>query len=369
MAYGLAMTVRWHAPGRVNLVGEHTDYNAGLALPFALERGCVATVSLADELCASSAQTGERVVVDDLRALPGGWVRYVLGPARVLRDRGHDVPPVAVTVDSDVPVGAGLSSSAALVCSVTAALDDLLGLELGADELLAVSRAAENDVVGAPTGGLDQLAALRCRAGHVLLCDFADHSTQQVPFDPEAHGLRVLVVDTRVEHAHAGGEYAARRRSCEEAARRLGVAGLREVTDLAAALRALDDETLRRRTRHVVTENDRVRRVVEALRGGDVAGIGPLLSASHASLRDDFQVTVPATDLAVATLEQAGALGARMTGGGFGGSVIALVPVERASAATAAVERALASAGHRAPYAFTARPSAGARRVGAAPRG
>ena len=359
------MTVRWHAPGRVNLIGEHTDYNAGLALPFAVAQGCVAAVTTArGRFTAASAQNRERLEIDDLDELPGGWVRYVLGPARVLRDRGHDVPPVRVEIDSDVPVGAGLSSSAAVVCSVTTALDDLLGLRLTADELLAVSRAVENDVVGAPTGGLDQLASLRCRDGHVLRCDFRNLSTELVPFSPAAHGLEVLVVDTRVEHGHADGEYAARRAACEEAANRLGVASLREVTDLGAALAALDDEVLRRRARHVVTENERVRQVVGLLRQDDVAAIGPLLSASHASLRDDFQVTVPELDLAARVLEDAGALGARMTGGGFGGCVIALIPQDRVAAATSAVQEAFAAAGHGGPGVFTARPSAGARPIG-----
>lgn len=357
-----AVTVRWHAPGRVNLIGEHTDYNAGLALPFALTQGCAASVTPSDRFAAASAQHDETVTVDSLDDLPDGWVRYVLGPAKVLRDRGHDVPPVRVEIDSDVPVGAGLSSSAAVVCSVTGALSDLLGLALGDDDLLAVSRAAENDVVGAPTGGLDQLASLRCRAGHVLLCDFADLSTEAVPFAPADHGLRVLVVDTRVEHGHSDGEYAARRASCEEAAHRLGVDSLREVTD-PGALDRLDD-VLRRRARHVVTENDRVRAVVDFLRRGEVAAVGPLLSSSHASLRDDFEVTVPALDLAAETLVEAGALGARMTGGGFGGCVVALVPDERVAAATSAVELAFAAAGHRPPAAFTADPSAGAHRMG-----
>lgn len=362
-ALAAAVTARWFAPGRVNLIGEHTDYNAGLALPFALAQGCTATVSAAERFAAASAQHRGAVEVDTLDDLPEGWARYVLGPARVLRDRGYDVPAVRVEIDSDVPVGAGLSSSAAVVCSVTGALSDLLGLDLGPDDLLAVSRAAENDVVGAPTGGLDQLASLRGRDAHVLLCDFADFSTAPVPFAPEDHGLRVLVVDTRVEHGHIDGEYAARRRSCEEAADRLGVDSLREVTD-TSALDRLDDDVLRRRARHIVTENERVRGVVELLRRGEPAATGPLLSASHASLRDDFEVTVPALDLAAETLVEAGALGARMTGGGFGGCVIALVPEERVTAATSAVELAFAAAGHRPPAAFTARPSAGAHRVG-----
>lgn len=358
------MTVRWRAPGRVNLIGEHTDYNAGLAMPFAIEQGCTATVSVAESgFTAATAQAGERVTVAELSELPEGWARYALGPAAVLAARGVDVPPLLVEIDSDVPLGAGLSSSAAVVCSVTTALDDLLGLGLSPDELLAVSRAAENDVVGAPTGGLDQLASLRCQDGHVLRCDFSDFSTELVPFAPAADGLTVLVVDTRVEHGHAGGEYAARRTACEKAAARLGLASLREVTDLDSALAELDDDELRRCTRHIVTENARVDDVAALLRAGDLAGIGPLLSASHASLRDDFRVTVPELDLAAAILVEAGALGARMTGGGFGGCVIALVPSERVEAAARAVQVAFAAAGHGAPAWFTTRPSAGATRL------
>jgi len=354
-------TVRWHAPGRVNLIGEHTDYNAGLALPFALEQGCAATVSIAERFTAASAQTGEELTVDDLSDLPEGWVRYVLGPARVLRDRGVDVPPVSVHVDSDVPVGAGLSSSAAVVCSVTAALDDLLGLELSSDELVTVARAAENDVVGAPTGGLDHMASLRCREGSALLIDFDGLSAAHVPLDPSTYGLELLVVDTGVGHGHADGAYAERRRACEEAARELGVDSLREIAS-PAELAALSSDVLRRRARHVLAENARVQAAVELLRGGHVDEIGPLLSDSHASLRDDFEVSTPELDLAVEALLGARALGARMTGGGFGGSVIALLEGRRVDFALRRVRDAFAEAGYAEPHGFTVRPSAGAER-------
>lgn len=353
------MTVRWRAPGRVNLIGEHTDYNAGLCLPFAIEQGCAASVSLADRFEATSVQAGS-VVVDDLADVPAGWARYALGPAKVLADRGVDVPPLRVHLDSDVPLGAGLSSSAAVVCSVTTALDDLLGLGLSPDELLAVARAAENDVVGAPTGGLDQMASLRCTAGHVLLCDFDSLETALVPFDPAGHGLAVLVVDTRVAHGHSDGEYAARRAACEAAAAALGLASLRAAT--LAQLAALPADLLPL-ARHVVTENARVSDVVGLLREGRVEEIGPLLSASHASLRDDFRVTVPQLDLAAATLEEAGALGARMTGGGFGGCVIALIPVAWVDRAVAAVRGAFGAASYDEPGWFLARPSSGAHRA------
>ncbi len=375
---GPSTVSRWTAPGRVNLIGEHTDYAGGLALPFAVAQSCTAVVRRRREpgLVARSAQASEGPVEVDGGTLGDdlpGWVRYVLGPALVLRERGTTVGGLEISVDSDVPLGSGLSSSAAVVCSVTTALDDLLGLDLSADELLAVSRAAENDVVGAPTGGLDQLASLRCEAGHALLCDFADvdaPTTEQVPFDPAVEGLTVLVVDTRTSHTHADGEYAARRRACAEAVRLLGLSSLRAigVADLEAALADLpegagDGPGLRACVRHVVTENDRVTQTVARLRDGGAATIGELLSASHASLRDDYQVTVPQLDLAAAALEQGGALGARMTGGGFGGSVIGLVPREARAAAEDAVRRAFAERDHTPPEVFEVLPGRGAHRV------
>ena len=280
-----------------------------------------------------------------------------------LRDRGYDVPPVRIHVDSKVPAGAGLSSSAAVICSVTCALDDLLSLGLMPETLLAVTRLVENDVVGAPTGGLDQLASLRCVDGHALFCDFRDLSTEHVPFDPEAHGLAVLVVDTHAPHRLVDGQYAARHEACARAAATLGLRSLREVDELGDALSGLDDEEQRRYVRHVVTENARVLRTVELLRAGDLEAVGPLLSASHASLRDDYRVTVPELDVAAASLEVSGALGARMTGGGFGGCVIGLIDRSRVPEAVLEVEKAFARRGFRPPSTLTARPSAGASRL------
>jgi galactokinase len=361
------MTSRWRAPGRVNLIGEHTDYNDGLALPFALEQSCVAVVRRTEGSAwtATSAQLDEPVVLESLegaRTAPS-WARYVLGCALVLAERGADVPPLEVEIDSDVPTGAGLSSSAAVVCAVTTAIVDHLGLDLDADELLAVTRAVENDVVGAPTGGLDQMASLRCEAGHALLCDFRDLSTRLVPLPLEENGLAIVVLDTRTQHTHADGAYAARREGCEKAAAALGLASLRELDldGLDEALGRLDAE-LQPLVRHVVTEDDRVRQVVALLDDGRVGEIGPLLSASHASLRDDYRVTVPELDVAADTLVQAGALGARMTGGGFGGCVIALLPTERVEAAFSAVRNAFAAHGFGEPAHVLARPSDGARR-------
>jgi galactokinase len=358
----MPLTTAWTAPGRVNLIGEHTDYNAGYVLPFAIGAGCTATVTprTDDIVTLRSAQQPEpvRASLAELRPGVAGWAGYPLGVVWTLRARGHDLPGLTIELDSDVPVGAGLSSSAALVCSVAAAVDDLLQLGLSADELLAVTRAAENDFVGAPTGGMDQLAALRCTAGHALFCDMRTLQTQQVPLVLDR--LALLVVDTRAEHRHADGEYRRRRVGCEEAARRLGVPALRDVADLAAALRVLDDDELRRYTRHVVTENARVLDAVAALRAGDLEAVGPMLNASHDSMRDDFRITGPELDLAQETLRTAGALGARLTGGGFGGSVIALIPRELVGSAGEAVRGAFV--GHRfaEPRLFTVQPAAGA---------
>ena len=356
---------RWFAPGRINLIGEHTDYNDGFVLPMALSLGCTTSlVEAAGGWTVVSAQEPGEVTVEPSglagRGSVPGWATYVLGALWLLHDDGVEVPPLRLEVDSDVPTGAGLSSSAALVCSVVCALDEHLRLDLGPEGLLALSRRVENDAVGAATGGMDQLVSLRGQAGHVLFCDMRDLVSRPAGFDPGAHGLALLVVDTRAPHRHADGEYAARRRGCEEAARTLGVRALRDVDDLDDALARLDSEELRRYTRHVVTEDERVLATVRALDAGRPAEIGPLLTASHASMRDDFRITVPEVDLAVETLLEAGALGARMTGGGFGGCVIGLVPADGADAAAEDVRRAFAAAGLTEPAAFTATAAAGA---------
>jgi len=365
------VSVSWRAPGRVNLIGEHTDYNEGFALPFAIEQGCTATVStrVDGHVVVTSAQQDEPVTlaVDELAPGAGGWAGYALGVVWALRERAdaQDVPGLTIDLDSDVPFGSGLSSSAALVCSVATAVADLLDLELDADELLAITRRTENDFVGAPTGGMDQLAALRSVADHALFCDMRTVTTEPVRFD--LRELAILVIDTKAEHKHASGEYRRRREGCEAAARQLGVRALRDVAvdDLDAALPRLEDDELRRYVRHVVTEDERVLQTVAFLRAGDTAAIGPLLTASQASMRDDFRITIPELDVAADTLVEAGALGARMTGGGFGGCVIGLVPTGLVDAAVAAVEDAYGRAGFRSPAAFTARPAVGAHRLGA----
>jgi galactokinase len=358
----------WSAPGRVNLMGEHTDYNDGLVLPIALPQRTHARASLRDDgiLVVSSASAPGVVRVPVAQIGPGtpaGWASYVAGVVWALRGAGHDVPGLTVHITSEVPVGAGLSSSAALECSVAAALSDLLGLGLLADdtgraELGRLCQLAENEIAQAPTGGMDQAIAMRGLAGHALFLDCRDGSARQVPFDPEAHGLRLLVVDTRAKHALVDGQYAARRDACVEAARTLGVPSLRdaEMVDIDARLTG----SARRRARHVVTEIERVRQCVEALGRGDFARVGAAFVASHESLRDDFEVSCVELDTVVEVALGAGAWGARMTGGGFGGSAIALLPAPSADSVVAAVTEAFGRRGFDTPSVFFVTPGGSA---------
>jgi galactokinase len=355
----------WAAPGRVNLIGEHTDYNDGFVLPFALPRRTVvraAAASVVDGWTVTS--RGETVSFSAADLVPGrvqGWAGYVAGVVWALRSGGYDVPGASLDVTSDVPVGAGLSSSAALECAVLAALADLGGLPLGEMERARLARRAENDYVGVPCGIMDQAASTSCREGHALFLDCRTEAVSHVPLPLAETALAVLVVDSRAPHRLADGEYASRLAACAEAARVLGVPALRDATpdDLAR----LDDPVLRRRARHVVTENARVLATVALLERGDLRGIGRLLTASHASMRDDYEITVPEVDTAVEAALAAGAYGARMTGGGFGGCVIALVDADSTQAVAAAVETAYAAKGFRAPEWFVAVPAAGAQRL------
>jgi len=358
-AYGAAPTALGRAPGRVNLIGEHTDYNAGLCLPIALPASAWAAVAPTDDnrLSVVSAQAGRwDGTLEDL--VPGrvpGFAGYVVGALWALREAGVKVPGLEVYVDSEVPIGSGLSSSAALICAVATAVADL-----DPRELVAPCIRAEAEGVGAPTGGLDQTVSLLAEAGHALLLDFADGSRQQVPWQPSAAGLGLLVVDTRVRHSHSDGGYGNRRAECEAAATALGVATLREADDVEG----LTDEVLRQRARHVVTEIARVRRVVAALGKSDWRAVGRAFTESHVSLRDDFEVSCPELDTVVDTALAAGALGARMTGGGFGGSAIALAAADELPALRARILAAFAERGFAEPGFLDGIPSAGAERVG-----
>lgn len=367
----------WSAPGRVNLMGEHTDYNGGLALPIALpHRTYVAASRRTDTRVRMwSAQTGGPIEIDlrEVRAgHPANWSAYAVGvPWALLRDlpSGPSLVETATSgldlvIDSDVPVGAGLSSSAALGCAVGAALADLWGLDLlrsddGRRVIVTAARAAENIVAGAPTGGMDQSAAMLARDGHALLLDCRADTHSHVPVTLARAGLSLLVIDTRAHHALNDGQYADRRAACERASAALGVSTLRElsVEALPGALADIPEQSDRARVRHVVTEIGRVATTVEALMRGDFARVGEDFVASHTSLRDDYEVSCPELDLVVACAMDAGALGARMTGGGFGGSAIALVETSAAGEISALVTRAFAARQWRAPASFTCLPS------------
>jgi galactokinase len=358
----------WAAPGRVNVIGEHTDYNDGFVLPVALPHTTRAAVALRDDgrVALASLQEDGPATELELGALaagePGGWAGYPAGVVDALR--GRVAGGLSVLVDTDVPVGAGLSSSAALTCAVALALHDLVAPDLGREQLVEVARHAENDFVGAPTGVLDQSASLLCTAGHALFLDTRDRRTEQVPLDLSAVGLELLVVDTGTSHTHADGGYGDRRRECEGAADRLGVPALRDVADVAGLAALSEEPVLHRRARHIVTENARVLEVVDVLRGGgDPRSIGPVLTAGHASLRDDFEISTPELDACVEAATSAGAHGARMVGGGFGGSAVVLVDRDGAGAVADAVGERFTGEGFSAPRTFEVVPSAGARRI------
>jgi galactokinase len=357
----------WHAPGRVNLMGEHTDYNDGWVLPFALEAGVVVAAARrgGDTLDIRSRQAPHDAVSLPLASLAPrsvtGWPAYPAGVAWAMREAGHPVGGASLVIDSDLPQGAGLSSSAALECATALALAGLYGVSVPRAELARLARRAENDMVGVPSGIMDQSASLLCTSSHALLLDCRTGESSLVPFDPGGAGLALIVVDTGVRHALTDGRYALRRQECERAAHALGVRSLRDVDDAARA-GDIADPVLARRARHVITDNQRVLGSVALLEAGDLAGLGPVLHASHVSLRDDFEISWAQADAAVAVAERAGALGARMVGGGFGGSVIALVPADSAGVATELAAE-YARHGWPPPRVLAAPPSAGASRV------
>jgi galactokinase len=370
--YGTAPEGVWAAPGRVNLIGEYTDFNEGFVMPLALPHTAVAALTRRTDgvLRLHSADIEGPVVelhVDELQPLTNtSWAAYPAGVVWVLRQAGRPVTGADVHLSSTVPTGAGLSSSAALEVVIALALNDLYELGLTGPELARIAQRAENDFVGVPCGVMDQMASACATEGHALHLDCRDLSVRQIPFDLATRGMALLVVDTRVKHALGDGAYAERREGCEEGARQLGVTHLRDVAyeELQSALARLSDERVRRYVRHVVSDDHRVDRVVALLDAGDVRAIGPVLTEGHLSLRDDLRISCPELDLVVDTANASGALGARMTGGGFGGSAIVLVEASDADTITKAIEEAFAAAGYTAPRVFPAVPSAGARRLG-----
>jgi galactokinase len=357
--------IRFAAPGRINLIGEHTDYNLGFALPIALpERTVVAYVpaDIPDVTVRSDREDGEvRIPLETAPGEVAGWAGYVAGVMWALRSAGHRIVGGTMSIASDVEMGSGVASSAALECAVLGALTSATGVRIDRTELARIAQRAENDYVGAPTGLMDQLAALCGQPHKALMIDFRELTVRPVDFDPDASDIALLLVNSCAPHQHAGGEYASRRASCERAAADLGVSSLREVQDTGVtALAAVADPVDARRARHVLTDNQRALDVVAALEESDYPAIGRLFNASQASMRDDFEITTDHIDLIADTAVEAGALGARMTGGGFGGCVIALAPLDKADRIADAIRDGVGAAGYNPPTIARTRAGQGA---------
>jgi galactokinase len=366
--YGREPDGLWFAPGRVNLMGG-PDYTEGFVLPFALGAGVTAAAARRTDrrITLASRQQGTEPIMLDIDTLePGsvpGWAAYPAGVAWALRQAGHLAKGADIAIDADLPAGAGLSSSAALECATALALTELHQMPVPRPELAALARRAENDFAGIPSGIMDQIAALLSRAGHALLLDCRTGTGTPVPLDPAAADLALLVIDTRAPHALGDGRYAERRRACERAASALQVRSLRDVTDAGQLTRLSSDPSLQRLAGHVLAEQRRVLNAAGLLQAGDQASLGPLLTASHHSLRDRFQFSWPQADEAVEAALEAGAAGARMTGGGFGGSVIALVPTGAAAQIRQNVTDRFTRHHWPAPRFLAAEPSDAARRL------
>ena len=362
--FGLNPDLVSSAPGRVNLIGEHIDYSDGFVLPFAIQARTYCALRIrSDERIRVATNQHKRDIfessISELKTQTGPvWSRYILG---VLWALGIKVG-VEILVDSEVPSGAGLSSSAALECSVAIAINHHLELGRSLTELARITQRAENEYVGVPCGIMDQSISLMGRAGHALLLDCRDLSTRQIKVDFESHDLKLLIVDTRAHHALADGGYAERRAQCESVAKALGVRAMRDLSlgQLEAARTRLPDVNYKR-ARHAVTEISRVLEAVKVLEADDFSNFGDLLTKSHQSLRDDYNVSCPELDLAVDTALNLGALGARMVGGGFGGSAIALIRSDDAAKVALGIEQAFEKRGFSSPRFFDSLPGDGAR--------
>ena len=358
----------WSAPGRVNLIGEHTDYNEGFVLPFAIDRRTFAAISLREDGLARVASSfSEEVVEIQLDQISkesvAGWSAYPLGVAWALMQSGASARGFNLFVDSNVPVGAGLSSSAAIECSVALGLNELWGVGLEDTALAKIGQLAENEIVGAPTGIMDQTASVFGVLDHVVFLDCRSLVAEAIPLGLKQNGLEIVVMDTRVSHRLVDGGYATRRAACEQGARELGVSSLRDVlvSDLERAEKVLD-QLVYKRVRHVVTENARVLETVNLLKTSGPISIGDKLYASHKSMRDDFEISIAELDCAVEVAHDSGAIGARMTGGGFGGAAIALIESGKIDNLKSAVQSEFDSKGYAKPELFSVLADGGARR-------
>ena len=361
--FGHRAEVLAEAPGRVNLIGEHIDYSEGFVLPFAIADRTYAAIARNNDglVRIASQQRKNRIFTIDIKDVQPGsageWEKYVLG---VIWSMGV-TSGVDILVDGHVPSGAGLSSSAALECSVAVGLNHLFNLGKSLEDMARATQKAENDYVGMPCGIMDQSVSLMGQAGAALLLDCRDLTTETVPFDVASAGLELLIIDTQAHHALVDGGYAERRASCESVAAKFGIASMRHLT--MAVLEARKSEITESefiRARHAVSEIQRVKDAVTALRASDFTTLGQLINQSHISLRDDYTVSCPELDTAVDAALAVGALGARMVGGGFGGSAIALIKADQIESVKSAIRSAYAAAGFKAPRFFTSLPSAGA---------
>lgn len=356
--FGTEPEVLASAPGRVNLIGEHTDYNGGFVLPCAIDRRIAVAAGRDGESFLYSAD------FDDARPLRGdddSWAKYPRGVHWALGQTGHDVGSFRAALAGDVPRASGLSSSAAIEAATGLVLDGLFGLGLDGKTLARLCQRAENEYVGVQSGIMDQYASLLCEAGFALLIDCRSLEATSVPLDLVGAGLTLLVCDTRVERGLADTGYNDRRASCERAARAMGFTTLRDATE--ADLESLSGEDLRR-ARHIVTENARVLRAADALRAGDFEGFGRLMYQSHRSMREDFEISTPELDAFVELAEAAGASGARLTGAGFGGCAIALIPPGETGVLTYQCRQAFEQRGFQEPAFYEFVPAAGAELVG-----
>lgn len=367
-AFGQPPTIRVQAPGRVNLIGEHTDYNDGLVLPCAIDyRTVIVARPRADRRVRVAAADYDGAIDDYALDAPierlaePMWANYVRGVVRELLQRGLPVQGMDLAISGDVPQGAGLSSSASLSVAVCRLFATLPGFEaLGPVDMALVAQAAENDFVGCKCGNMDQISSACGVQDHVLKIDCRSLAVEPVPMPP---GAAIMIFHSHVSRGLVDSEYNTRRAQCEAAARHFGLPALRDLDLATLEARAAElDPTVLRRARHVITENARVAAAAQALAAGDLARMGELMEASHASMRDDFEITVPAIDQLVDIVKAAigAAGGVRMTGGGFGGCVVALVPHELVEAAGAAVQKAYTAPNGQRASVYVCRAAAGA---------